>query len=229
MKTIGFFGDSYCAIAKIPEVYKEYTDLKTYVTLVSEKYKLRIVNLGQPGSSIYDSLLLQFDPFLKRKQFPDVCVFVWTDPHRIFHRTNRKINFGTAHDPSNTSADWEAARSYYKELYYPELEHLRYVSALYYYDHVIFPKIPNNVKLIHLWSFGEYPDTAPTKKVNPNDIRYAYRWNTGVEIRPSLVTMSRCILDKSPNHIGVQEKNDILSDRISMAIDNYANGKLLEF
>lgn len=229
MKTVGFFGDSYCSIASIPEAYKEYADLKTYINLVSENYNLRIVNLGQPGSSIYDSLLLQFQPFLKRKQFPDVCVFVWTDPHRIYHHTTRKINFGNAQDPRNVGSEWEAARLYYRELYYPEIEELRYVSLLHYYDSVIFPKIPNNVKIIHLWSFGEVSGVAPTKKINPNQVSYAYRWSTGVEIRPSLVTLSKCIIDNSPNHIGVQEKNDILSNQIGIAIDNYKNGKLLEF
>ena len=83
---IGFFGDSFCA------------DLQsgTYLQLLATHYGADVVNVGYGGSSIWDVLLLQIDPFIKKNNIPDICVFVWTEPTRLFHQVLRNINFTTA-------------------------------------------------------------------------------------------------------------------------------------
>lgn len=230
MRTIGFFGDSYCANIQGEDGGQQFKNLKTYLQLVAEKYDLKIVHKGEPGSSIYDTLILQFGPFLKKNRVPDVCIFVWTDPHRLFHRFTRKINLGGTLHENNTGKEWDAARHYYQELHDTELAILQYVSTLHYYDDFVFSKLPSRVKIIHIWAFGEIPIIDdPNKKLMPDVIKYQYRWKSGVELRPSLVTLSECLIDPSPNHLGTQEKNDTICNWLSYAIDNYEDSRLLDY
>jgi hypothetical protein len=230
MRTIGFFGDSYCAYLTGESGDQKFTNLKTYMSLVSENYDVKVVNRGVPGSSIYDSLLLQFGTLLKNKRVPDICVFVWTDPNRLFHRYTRRINLGGTLHKQNTGKEWTAARHYYEELHDPDLSILQYVSTLHYYDDFVFSKLPSRVKIIHMWSFGEIPIISdPNEKLMPDSIKYLYRWKHGVEIRPSLVTLSENLLDPSPNHIGTQEQNNALYNWIRYGIENYKDGRLLDY
>lgn len=231
MKTIGFFGDSYCAINDDTSRFAEdYSWLTTYISLVSKKYNLEVVNLGIPGSSIYDCLLLQFKSFMKNNKLPDICVFVWTDPNRLFHRTTRKINYGTARMSTELEGEWLAARQYYEHLHDDEVAELQYVSVLHYYDNFIFSNIVDDTKIIHLWGMGKATKlTNKTDPISSEQVDYYYRWKNGMEIRPSLATLSRVFYDTAPNHIGTQEKNNLACEWISAAIDNYENGKLLEF
>ena len=232
MKTIGFFGDSYCAINDDSSRFNEdYSWLTTYISLVSKKYDLEVVNLGKPGSSIYDCLLLQFGPFLKRNMLPDICVFAWTDPNRLFHRTIRNINFGTTKMSNHLENEWQAASQYYKYLHDNEVAELQYLSVLRYYDDTVFSNLVDKTKIIHIWGFGKIqkPPKDESKPVDPSTISYLHRWKHGVEIRPAWSTLSRTFYDTAPNHIGTQEKNNVACEWISTAIDNYENGKLLEF
>lgn len=232
MKTIGFFGDSYCAVNNDLSCFApEYQNIQTYISLLATKYNLEITNLGYPGSSVYDCLLLQFDPLRLSNTLPDVTVFVWTDPGRLFHRTIRDINFGTSQQSKHLGSEWEAAYLYYKELHDFDLSKFQCQSVMYYYDHAILPEIVDKTKIIHVWGFGEFIGKKfdRNKPLNSKDLEYGYRWKTGTEIRPALSTLSVTGIDPGPNHIGSQEQNNIACDWISTAIDNYENGKLLEF
>jgi len=218
---IGFFGDSFCSCATHPAY-----SFTTYIKLLQDHYHAEIVNLGQGGSSIYDLLILQLTPFIKSNTVPDVCVFTWTEPHRVFHREIRTITAATA---TSTDPDpvIQAAKHYYLNLEDSELDELKYRATLHYVDNVMLPALPSTTKIVHLWSFGlpynyEYrnPDSFA-----PGKVQYYHTWKNGVEIRPPMMVLASEghkieDLDDRPNHLIGQEKNNRMFEIIKQAIDS---------
>jgi len=118
---IGFFGDSFCQY-DVPEDWQN-VDYETYITKLKKHYNAEIVNLGQSGSSIYDLILLQIKPFIDTNYYPDVCIFVWTDIARLFHRNHRNLNIHTIdHEKENFTI--RAAKQYFAYLYDANLQKL---------------------------------------------------------------------------------------------------------
>jgi hypothetical protein len=207
---IGFFGDSFCSEISSLQNIGRYD---TYIKKIKNHYNAKIVSLGVNGSSYWDTILQQFEPF--KQNLPDVCVFVWTEPNRLYHPTIRSINHGSAQSqkikhglPGTTYYNtWKSAEQYYIYLHDMEKARLEHLAALYYFDKVILPQY--NSKFIHMWSFES-----------------AYDWTTGVEIKSPLYSV---IADKdqgfkfdlTPNHIPSNAKNKIVADWIINAIDNY--------
>jgi len=209
--TIGFFGDSFCS--DISNNHSINNNYDTYLTKVSNHFNATITNTGIGGSSIWDLVLLQFQSQL----LPDVCVFVWTDHHRLFHRSHRGINAASIANNSISPSLRKPSQEYYKHFYDEEKHKLEYQSLLFYFDKNVLSKYIDT-KFIHLWSF---------------DDEYPYRWETGVEIRPALETISIQELKSFPkndtraNHIEGEHKNQLISNCISTAIVKYQNGLLL--
>ena len=68
MKTIGFFGDSYCSELKAEQGNKSFgTDWDTYIEIIRDRLNLEVVHLGQKGSSVWDLFLLQWKTFKENK------------------------------------------------------------------------------------------------------------------------------------------------------------------
>jgi hypothetical protein len=222
-KTIGFFGDSFCA-----KETKFWSNYKTYISMLSHHYNAKIVNLGCDGSSISDTIIHQFMPFFKNNTVPDICVFVWTDPARLFHRTIRNINYASVKECSSKNPIWTAAKNYYEHLYDHEFSEFEYTALLSYFDNTVLSSLPKNIKIIHLWSFGN-PTEWNVKGFSPENVSYYYNWKTGVEIRPPLITVSLSTSttstledfnnDWGPNHLSSKEKNETVFNWIKTAID----------
>jgi len=86
---IGFFGDSFCEEMNNP--HNLYHGYDTYLTVIKNHYKAEIIHLGHGGSSYWDCILKQFPSV----DIPDICIFTWTDYHRIYHPTVRNLTYGT--------------------------------------------------------------------------------------------------------------------------------------
>ena len=217
MKTIGFFGDSFCATIKNDHsVFNRY---ETYIEKLSKNYDAKIVNTGHGGSSVWDCILLQYQSFIKKNKLPDICVFTWTEPSRLFHRDYRYLNHMSIENSNlkktNTKI-YNASLNYFHHLFDLEKHNLEYTSLLYYFDKEVISK-EKNTKFIHLWCFNE-------------SVRH--RWSTGVEVRPSLYpNLTRDIPSNDPaaNHLGSEEKNKLVYNVIKDAIDNYEDGRLIKF
>lgn len=216
---IGFFGDSFCA-----KNYIDTNEYTTYINKLETHYNADIVNLGVPGSSIYDLMLLQLNPFIKSNEIPDVCVFVWTTENRLYNKEIRHINcYPRNYVYTLTTTDrqkkiLDAAREYYEFLQDDELDYLNATSFFYYFDNIILKSFPDTIKIIHLWSFGDMKNGY---------LDYMYTWNHGVEIRPALVTLTseNGLLTNNfdPNHLKGDLKNEIVFTWIKNTIDNYGN------
>jgi hypothetical protein len=203
---IGFFGDSFCQTISAP-------GFTTYLTKLATYYNAEIVHTGVSGSSIGDVLINQLPGYIT-DNCPDIFVFVWTDPPRLFNREIRNINPSSI--SRHTGPEWQAANDYYKYLHDHQFCIIQYSALLEYIDNHVLSKISSTAKIIHLWSFVGY-----------NDADYHYRWKNGVEIRPALIEVSGRDAKFVPNHLAGEEKNMLVFNWIKEAIDNYTSGTLL--
>jgi hypothetical protein len=219
---IGFFGDSFCACNT-----KMFWRGETYIKKLQNHYSADIVNLGERGSSIWDLLLIQLDPFIKTNTLPDICIFVWTEPDRIFHRTIRNINSGSSRTYKHKNKIWETANNYYDHLLDRDLSELQYVAGLQYIDNNILSKFPSTTKIVHLWSFGKSMHWND-EGVKPENLQYLHTWKHGVEIRPSMmtvaledgVTLYEFTISDVPNHLKTESMNNKMFEIIKSAIDS---------
>lgn len=229
-KTIGFFGDSFCA-ERINH-HSLYYKYNTYMDLLAKHYNADIVNVGKGGSSVYDTILIQLKPFIDNNTVPDICVFVWTNSGRLFNRQVRRINHKSAltHKPSLFNifehSIWKAAKQYYEQLYDQEKEDLEYVALLNYVDNILLEQLPSTTKIVHLWSFG-ITTRWHEHNLRPSTIEYPHTWKRGSEIRPALLSLSMydnrqeiLHVDHRCNHLDGQMKNDAVFNWIKLGIDN---------
>ena len=231
IKTIGFFGDSFCEYTATP--HSIFNNYKTYLKLLAEHYNCQIVHQGVGGSSAADVCLLQVPQMINN--MPDICVFVWTDYGRLFNKQVRKINCSTVDEfhVLNRSI-WKAANQYYKHLYDDSYHAFVYKSMLLYFDQEVLSKLTDK-KIIHLWAFGN-PPSWDNDGFQSNTVEYPHRWKHGVEIRPALASL--CISDVDyeawntshpANHLDGIKKNTQVFSWIKNAIDNYESGSLKVF
>lgn len=224
---IGFFGDSFCAD------YSSNSINDTYIKKIADYADAEIVNLGVSGSSVNDLLLLQLNPFIQSNLYPDICVFVWTEPNRLFNREFRNLNAATFMPEPKTKVH-KAAEEYYKYLHDIELAELQYVALLQYIDCNVLANIPKSSKIIHLWSFGRWVDSFTKESLSYDKLEYWYQWKHGVEIRPSLMSVQLLDAEQlfsnthSPNHLDNEFKNNLIFNAIKSALNNYKDGTIID-
>jgi hypothetical protein len=123
---------------------------------LEEYYNLKTVNVGRGGSSVWDLILNQYKPL--EHNLPDICVFVWTKPGRLYHKTERSLSIGHVMKPKIYSYNifrksiWDAAKAYYTYLYDHDKETLEYKAILKYFDEEVLSNVSS--KIVHLWSTG---------------------------------------------------------------------------
>jgi len=141
MKTIGFFGDSFCA-SNQPE---------SWCNILQEKLGAdRIRWFGEPGSSVW-STMFKFNKLIEQNHVPDISIFCWTEPYRLYHpelilSSNTEPLEGV--DPNI----YKALDSYWKYLHSTEKDDMAYEYALRYYDQNVLAKLENKT-VVQMWSF----------------------------------------------------------------------------
>jgi hypothetical protein len=209
---IGFFGDSFCSTCD-PSTGTDKTYPETYIKKIKNHYNADIVNLGINGSSIFDVILLQIKPFIENNNYPDVCVFVWTNYYRLFHREQRSINLPSAKIKSlGGNPVWDSAIHYFKHLYDPELHEFQHRSALQYFDLNILSKFPKTTKIIHFWSFEKVYDWLNGVVVPNNLFDLAVEGRQINDVRYERVAL---------NHFDTEYKNNVVFKILKNAIENY--------
>ena len=218
MKTIGYFGDSFCAERINGHSLLHRYD--SYMVKLEKHYGCTTVNTGIGGSGVWDLIINQFNA---SEKVPDVCVFFWSKPGRLFHREVRQLSVGHVLQPKWYSYNpfkkpvYDAARGYYLHLLDWEKEQLEYLSAIEYFDRHTLSKL--NSKIIHFWCV----DTGNHRFVN------------GVEFHPALYNLSLInstpdAMDSDPrcNHLEGDAKNELVFSWIRDVVDNYQSGTLVD-
>ena len=229
---IGFYGDSYCHRKDAYDNIKNKwtTSWKTYIKQLEEHYSINITKLGNAGTGIQDTILLQFLPDFYNNTLPDVIIFCWSEPSRIFNRKYRGLNNAILEEElSEFFNDYpkeliKSAQDYYKYLYDDELCILQSSSIMYWFDNEILSKISKDKKIIHLWSLIDYNNYL-------NFDKFFIPFKNGV-------TFNKCIRDVvktkppfmySSNHIHGHDSNKFMCDNLIYGIENYKNGKHMDY
>jgi len=201
---IGFFGDSFCTEMNNP--HNIYHGYDTYLTTIKKHYDAEIIHLGYGGSSYWDTILKQFTSV----DTPDICIFSWTDYHRIYHPTVRNLTYGTTVNlklkdfkPSNifNFRVVEAAKRYFNHLYDDTKSKEEMISALYRFDREVLSKLHNTV-IIHMWAFDNL-----------------YEWQNGTVLPSILNDLAQGSSNIAPNHLGNTEQNNQLANMLIKIID----------
>ncbi len=143
MKTIGFFGDSFCA---------DHTD-ESWCNIFSTKIGCGDpVCYGKKGESIWGTFF-KFNKRIANDDIPDVNVFCWTEPYRLYHpRMILTANVIPSEDEDPNV--YKTLDNYWKYLHNYDKDELAYEYSLKHYDQNVLSKV--NKKIIQLWSFRPF-------------------------------------------------------------------------
>lgn len=146
MKTIGFFGDSFCA-SNQPE---------SWCNILQERLGAdRISSFGEPGRSIW-STMIKFNKLIEQGRVPDISVFCWTEPYRLYH-PKLILSLNTEPLEGVDPNVYKALDDYWKYLHSTEKDDMVYEYALKHYDQNILAKLENKT-VVQTWSFKPKAD-----------------------------------------------------------------------
>jgi hypothetical protein len=146
MKTIGFFGDSFCA-SNQPE---------SWCNILQQKLGAdRIRWFGEPGRSVW-STMFRFNKLIEQDCVPDISVFCWTEPYRLYH-PELILSLNTEPLEGIDPNIYKALDNYWKYLHSTEKDDMVYEYALKHYDQNVLAKLENKT-IVQMWSFKPEAD-----------------------------------------------------------------------
>lgn len=144
MKSIGFFGDSFCA-SNQPE---------SWCNILQEKLGCAKPRwFGQPGRSIWTTFM-HFNNLIKKDQVPDISVFCWTEPYRLYH-PKLILSANTKPLEEVNPKIYKALDDYWKYLHNYDKDEMAYEYALQFYDQNVLSKLDKK-KIVQMWSFRPF-------------------------------------------------------------------------
>ena len=143
MKTIGFFGDSFCA-GREPE---------SWCTLLADKLGAKIIHMGEPGRSIWTTFF-KFNKLHGENRLPDICVLCYTEPYRLYH-PDFILSANTQPVSGVDPKVYDALEQYFIHLHSYDRDELAYEYALRWFDHDVLSKIKNKT-IVQTWSFRPF-------------------------------------------------------------------------
>lgn len=187
MKSIGFFGDSFCA-SNQPE---------SWCNILQQKLGAdRIRWFGNPGRSIW-SVFFQFNKLIEQNRVPDISIFCWTEPYRLYH-PELILTANTEPLKGVDPKIYYTLEDYWKYLQNYEKDEMSYQYALKYYDQHILSKV--NSEIVQMWSF---------KPFETNNKDAGIHLTTGTFIDESMLAFSKQgNSDKSWKESGVINRCD---------------------
>lgn len=143
MKSIGFFGDSFCASDR-----KE-----SWCHLLKDKIDAdKIISFGNPGKSIW-SVFFQYNKLIELNAVPDISIFCWTEPYRLYH-PKHTLSANTQPLEGVDPNVYKALDEYWIHLHNYDKDEMAYEYALKYYDQNILSKV--NSEIVQMWSFRPF-------------------------------------------------------------------------
>ena len=143
MKTIGFFGDSFCAS----------NQQESWCNILQEKLGAdRIRWFGNPGKSIW-SVFFHYNNLIKENKVPDISVFCWTEPYRLYH-PKHILSANTEPLEGVDPNIYKALEQYWIHLHDYDKDEMAYEYALKHYDQHILSKVKSDI--VQMWSFRPF-------------------------------------------------------------------------
>jgi len=143
MKTIGFFGDSFCA--------SDRDD--SWCNILAKKLGIdRPRWFGKSGSSIW-SVFFKYNDLIKKEKVPDISIFCWTEPYRLHHEKHT-LTLNVEPDPEADPNMYKALDDYWIHLQHQYKDEMSYEYALKYYDRHVLSKVKSQV--VQTWSFKPF-------------------------------------------------------------------------
>ena len=189
MKTIGFFGDSFCA-SNQPE---------SWCNILQQKLGAKRIRwFGNPGRSIW-SVFFQFNKLIQQNQVPDISVFCWTEPYRLYHPTHI-LSANTQPVDGVDPKIYKALDDYWIHLHNYDKDELCYEYALKHYDQHILSQVDSDI--VQMWSFKPFETAGKDAGI---------KLTTGTFIDESMFTFSKTAGEKDGwgvgtiNHMTVEQ------------------------
>ena len=203
MKSMGFFGDSFCA-SNQPE---------SWCNLLQERLGCdHIRHFGEPGRSIW-SVFFKFNELIKNNQVPDIAVFCWTEPYRLYHPA-LVLSANTEPLKDVDVNVYKTLDNYWRYLHSYEKDEMAYEYALKHYDQNILSQLRSEI--VQMWSFRPFETAGKDAGI---------QLQTGVFIDESMFAFSRTAGEKNGwgtgtiNHMTV-EQNLQWAERVYVRIKN---------
>lgn len=203
MRTIGFFGDSFCA-SNQPE---------SWCNILQQKLGAeRIRWFGNPGRSIW-SVFFQYNKLIEQNQVPDISLFCWTEPYRLYHPTHI-LSANTQPVDGVDPKIYKALDEYWVHLHNYDKDEMAYEYALKHYDKNILSKVKSDI--VQMWSF------RPFETANKHA---GIKLTTGTFIDESMFAFSKSAGEKDGwgvgtiNHMTV-EQNQQWADKVYKELKN---------
>ena len=143
MRSIGFFGDSFCS-ADQPESWCNILQKRLGCSGSS--------HFGGPGQSIW-SVFFKFNNLIKRNLVPDIAIFCWTEPYRLYH-PELVLSANTEPLAGVDLNVYKTLENYWKYLHSYDKDEMAYEYALKYYDQNILSKVKSQI--VQMWSFRPF-------------------------------------------------------------------------
>ena len=189
MKSIGFFGDSFCAGNRED----------SWCNILARWF-------GKSGASIW-SVFFKYNDLIKKGKVPDISIFCWTEPYRLHHEKHT-LTLNVEPDPEADPNMYKALDDYWIHLQHQYKDEMSYEYALKYYDRHVLSKVKSQV--VQTWSFKPF-ETA--------DRPQGFQLETGTFIDESMFEFSKSAGVKDGwgigtiNHMTV-EQNQQWADRV---------------
>ena len=168
MKSIGFFGDSFCAS----------NQSESWCNILQEKLGCGgSRSFGEPGRSIW-SVFFQYNRLIEQNRVPDISVFCWTEPYRLYH-PKHILSANTQPLEGVDPNIYKALDEYWIHLHSYDKDEMAYEYALKHYDQNILSNVDSEI--VQMWSFRPF-ETA--------DKDAGIKLNTGTFIDESVYAFS---------------------------------------
>ena len=208
MKTIGFFGDSFCA-GREPN---------SWCVLLANRLNAQITHWGEPGRSVW-STFFKFNQLNKTNKLPDICILCYTEPYRLYHPSTI-LSANTEPVEGVDPKIYEALEQYWIHLHNYDKDELAYEYAVKWFDHDVLSKIKNKT-IVQMWSFRPFETAGKDAGI---------KLNSGIFIDESLYASS--LTQNTPaggvtmpwgagiiNHMN-EEQNKLWADKVYTIIKN---------
>ena len=168
MKTIGFFGDSFCA-SNQPESWSNILQVKLGTNGIRW--------FGDPGRSIWNTMF-KFNKLIAQNRVLDISVLCWSEPYSLYH-PELILSLNTEPLEGIDPNIYNALDKYWKYLHSTEKDDMVYEYALKHYDQNILSKVDSEI--VQMWSFRPFETAGKDAGI---------KLNTGTFIDESMFAFS---------------------------------------